>query len=118
MDAESHSGRQRILSLAIRDKQALHAAYMPFLRNGGLFIPADKDFDLGDELFVLLQLLDEPERIPVAGTVVWITPRGAEGNRRSGVGMQFGDQDQGDVRRRIEAYLATSLEAERPTHTL
>jgi len=51
MDAESHSGRQRILSLAIRDKQALHAAYMPFLRNGGLFIPADKDFDLGDELF-------------------------------------------------------------------
>jgi type IV pilus assembly protein PilZ len=118
MDPESPSGRQRILSLAIRDKQALYAAYMPFVRNGGLFIPTGKRYQLGDELFLLLQLMDEKERIPVAGTVVWITPVGAEGNRQIGVGIQFSDQDKGDARRKIEAYLASGLEAERPTHTM
>ncbi|WP_058557090.1 PilZ domain-containing protein [Thiohalocapsa sp. ML1] len=119
MDPDSlPAGRQRILSLAIKDKVALYAAYMPFVRNGGLFIPTSKRYSLGDELFLLLQLMDEKERIPVAGNVVWITPIGAEGNRQIGVGIQFSDQDKGDARRKIEEYLAGSLEAERPTHTM
>ncbi|WP_296896329.1 PilZ domain-containing protein [Thiohalocapsa sp.] len=118
MDSEPRSGRQRILSLAIKDTQALHAAYMPYVRNGGLFIPTSTPYSLGDELFLLLQLLDEKERIPVAGTVVWITPVGAEGNRQIGIGIQFSDQDKGDARRKIEAYLDGGLEAERPTHTM
>jgi type IV pilus assembly protein PilZ len=118
MDLESQAGRQRILSFAIKDKAALYAAYMPFVRNGGLFIPTSKRYRLGDELFLLLQLMEEKERIPVAGTIIWITPIGAEGNRQIGVGIQFSDQDKGDARRKIEEYLAGSLEAERPTHTM
>ncbi len=118
MSSDAQSGRQRILSFAIKDKAALYAAYMPFVRNGGLFIPTSKRYSLGDELFLLLQLMDEKERIPVAGTVVWITPLGAEGNRQVGVGIQFSDQDKGDARRKIEEYLAGSLEADRPTHTM
>jgi type IV pilus assembly protein PilZ len=118
MDSDPQSGRQRILSFAIKDKAALYAAYMPFVRNGGLFIPTSKRYSLGDELFLLLQLMDQKERIPVAGTVVWITPLGAEGNRQVGVGIQFSDQDKGDARRKIEEYLAGSLEADRPTHTM
>ena len=31
--------KQGILSLTIKDKGALYAAYMPFIKNGGLFIP-------------------------------------------------------------------------------
>lgn len=31
--------RNGILSLTIKDKSVLYAAYMPFIRNGGLFIP-------------------------------------------------------------------------------
>ncbi|MCG6943215.1 MAG: PilZ domain-containing protein [Thiohalocapsa sp.] len=118
MDSESQTGRQRILSFAIKDKAALYASYMPFVRNGGLFIPTSKRYSLGDELFLLLQLMDEKERIPVAGTVVWITPLGAEGNRQVGVGIQFTEQDKGDARRKIEEYLAGGLEADRPTHTM
>jgi type IV pilus assembly protein PilZ len=118
MDPDPPSSRQRVLSFAIRDKQALYAAYMPFVRNGGLFIPSSKRYRLGDELFLLLQLMEETERIPVAGTVVWITPMGAEGNRQIGVGIQFSDQDKGEARRKIEEYLAGGLEAERPTHTM
>ena len=41
-----------ILSLAIKDKAVLYAAYMPFVRNGGLFIPTKKEYELGDEVFV------------------------------------------------------------------
>lgn len=119
MDPERlDGGRQRILSFSIKDKQALYAAYMPFLKNGGLFIRTTKRYQLGEVLILLLQLMDEKERIPVAGKVVWITPLGAEGNRQVGVGIQFSDQDKGEAQRRIEQYLAAALEADRPTHTM
>jgi type IV pilus assembly protein PilZ len=117
-DEKRGGGRQRILSFVIKDKQALYSAYMPFVKNGGLFIPTGKRYTLGEELFLLLQLMDEKERIPVAGRIIWITPLGAEGNRAVGVGIQFTDQDKGDARRKIEEYLAGGLEAERPTHTM
>ena len=45
--------RNGILSLAIKDKSVLYAAYMPFIRNGGLFIPTNKHYRLGDEVFML-----------------------------------------------------------------
>jgi type IV pilus assembly protein PilZ len=60
---------------------------MPFLRNGGLFIPTNKRFTLGEEVFVLLALMDEAEKIPITGTVVWVTPKGAQGNRQAGIGV-------------------------------
>ena len=118
MADEKTGGRQRILSFAIKDKQALYRSYMPFVKNGGLFIPTTKHYELGEELFLLVQLMDDKERIPVAGKVVWITPLGAEGNRAVGIGVQFDDQDKGAARRRIEEYLAGGLEADRPTHTM
>jgi len=110
--------RQGILSLTIKDKNALYAAYMQFLKNGGLFIPTTKRYQLGDEVFMLLTLMDEAERIPVAGRVVWITPAGSEGNRAAGIGVQFSDQDGGVARNKIEGFLAGALQSERPTHTM
>ncbi|AJD48107.1 type IV fimbriae assembly protein [Alcanivorax sp. S71-1-4] len=110
-------GRSGILSLTIKDKAVLYSAYMPFIKHGGLFIPTTKDYKLGEEIFLLLSLMEESEKIPVAGKVVWITPRGAQGNRTAGIGVQFSDQD--DIARRtIENYLAGSLESDRPTHTM
>lgn len=67
--------RNGILSLTIKDRAVLYAAYMPFIKNGGLFIPTNKSYKLGDEVFMLLHLMDEPEKIPVAGKVTWITPK-------------------------------------------
>lgn len=110
--------RQGILSLTIKDKSALYAAYMPFIRNGGLFIPTNKNYKVGDEVFMLLTLMEEPEKIPVAGTIVWITPKGAQGNRAAGIGVQFNDQDGGIARNKIETYLGGALKADRPTHTM
>lgn len=109
--------RNGILSLAIKDKAVLYAAYMPFVKNGGLFIPTKKDYRLGDEVFMLLHLMDEAEKIPVAGTVVWVTPKGAQGARVAGIGVQFNDQDD-QARTRIETYLAGMLQSDRHTHTM
>ena len=109
--------RNGILSLTIKDKAVLYAAYMPFLQYGGLFIPTNKPYNLGDEVFMLLNLMEEPEKIPVAGKVVWLTPKGAQGNRAAGIGVQFSEQDD-TANNKIEAYLAGSLESDRPTHTM
>lgn len=111
------AGGNGILSLTIKDKAVLYAAYMPFVKHGGLFIPTDKEYKLGDEVFMLLNLMDEPEKIPVAGKVVWMTPKGAQGNRSAGIGVQFNGED--DIaQQKIETYLAGSLGSERPTHTM
>ena len=106
-----------ILTLNIKDKAALYSAYMPFVTNGGLFVATDKNYKLGEEIFLLLNIMDEPEKIPVAGKVVWITPQGAQGNRSAGIGVQFSDQDD-TARRTIENHLAGSLQTDRPTHTM
>ena len=111
-------GRQGILSLTIKDKSALYAAYMPFVKNGGLFIPTGRGYNIGDEVFMLLTLMEEPEKIPVAGKIIWVTPKGAQGNRAAGVGVQFSEQDGGNARNKIETYLAGALQADRPTHTM
>lgn len=109
--------RNGILSLTIKDKSVLYAAYMPFIKNGGLFIPTNKNYKLGDEVFMLLNLMDEAEKIPVAGKVAWITPNGAQGKRAAGVGVQFNDGDN-TARSRIETHLAGALKSDRPTHTM
>ncbi len=106
-----------ILSLTIKDKAVLYAAYMPFLANGGLFIPTGKTYSLGDEVFMLLNLMEELEKIPVAGKVVWLTPKGAQGNRAAGIGVQFSNMDD-TASKKIETYLAGSLDSDRPTHTM
>jgi type IV pilus assembly protein PilZ len=114
----SSGGRQGILSLTIKDKGALYAAYMPFVKNGGLFIPTNKPYKIGDEVFMLLTLMEEKEKLPVAGKIVWVTPVGAQGNKTAGIGVQFSEQDNGQTRNKIEGYLAGALGADRPTHTM
>ncbi len=114
----SPGARQGILSLTIKDKNALYAAYLSYIKNGGLFVPTNNAYNLGDEVFILLTLMEETEKIPVVGKVVWITPKGAQGNRTAGIGLQFTDKDGGPARGKIETYLAGTTTSERPTHTM
>ncbi len=110
--------KQRILSLSIKDKSALYAAYMPFVTHGGLFVPTDVDYQLGDEVFLLLTLMTDSDKIPVVGKVCWITPSGSQGGRTTGIGIQFNAEEGIDVRNKIENHLAGALDSDRVTHTM
>lgn len=113
------NARPGALSLNIREKAILYAAYMPFLKGGGIFIPTTKQYRLGDEIFMLIGLMGDPNKIPVAGKVVWITPAGSQANKSQGIGVQFAE-DEGGVaaRTKIEELLDGQLKINRPTHTM
>lgn len=106
-----------ILSLTIKDKSVLYAAYMPFIQGGGLFIPTNKQYQLGEEVFMLLKLMEEPEKITVAGKVIWLTPKGSQGNKVTGIGVQFTGEES-MAKDKIETYLAGALQSDRLTHTM
>jgi len=113
-DATTRSGG--ILNIEYKTKDVLYKAYMPFVKNGGLFIPTVKPFSINDELFIVLHIPDEPEKIPVSSKVVWITPVGAQGNKAPGIGVQF--RDDGIARSKIETALAGLLKSNSPTLTM
>ena len=107
------------MSLAIKDKGSLYAAYMSYIEGGGIFIPTNKVYKLGEEVFILLSLMDETEKMPVVGKVVWINPQGTgHGHSLPGIGVQFTDSDGKTVRNKIETYLAGTAQSERMTHTM
>ncbi len=111
--------RPSVLSLAIKEKAALYAAYMPFLKNGGIFVPTSKPYKIGDEIYLILTLMDDPTKFPIAGKVAWITPAGANNNKAQGVGVHFPADESGQrVRLRIEEILGAALRSSRATHTL
>jgi type IV pilus assembly protein PilZ len=111
--------RPSVLSLAIKEKAALYAAYMPFLKNGGMFVPTTKPYKLGDEIYLILSLMGDPNKYPIAGKVAWITPPGANNNKAQGIGLHFPADETGQrARLRIEEILGAALRSARATHTL
>jgi type IV pilus assembly protein PilZ len=109
---------QGIANLAIKEKKLLYKSYMPFITNGGLFIPTKRMYKMGEEVLLLVTLMDEVERLPIAGTVIWKTPEGSDANRVAGIGIQLSNKDGGKVKTKIETYLAGALELERATYTM
>lgn len=111
--------RPSVLSLNINSRSALYAAYMPFIKNGGLFIPTPKTYQPGDEVFLMLQLMDDPTKLPVKGKVAWVTPPNAQNGKTQGIGVQFSADDAGNAAKiKIEQILGSALGSNRPTHTL
>lgn len=107
-----------VLSLAIKEKVALYAAYMPYVKGGGLFIPTNKPFKIGEEVFMLLSLIEDPVKLKVVGHVVWVTPV-AQAGRPQGVGVQFSEKDGGlEAKNKIESLLGSALKSSRATHTM
>jgi type IV pilus assembly protein PilZ len=116
--AAAGGSRPSVLSLAIKEKAALYAAYMPYLKNGGIFVPTNKPYQLGDEVYLILTLMEDPAKLPLAGKVVWISPAGG-GSRQPGIGVHFPADETGiNARKKIEDMLGTALKSARPTHTI
>lgn len=111
--------RPSVLSLAIKERSALYAAYMPFLKNGGIFVPTTRPYKIGDEIFVILDLMDDPAKYPIAGKVAWVTPAGTS-NKTQGIGVHFPADESGlRARQSIEKLLGSALHStRRSTHTV
>ena len=113
------AGRPSVIQLVFREKGALYAAYIPLFTDGGLFVPTTRDYKLGEDIYLLLSLPDDPQRYPVAGKVGWITPANASGGRTQGVGVRFpGDEKTRLLKQRIEEALGTSIQSAKPTQTI
>ncbi|MFM9901433.1 MAG: PilZ domain-containing protein [Polaromonas sp.] len=115
----SSTTRPSVVQLAIKEKAALYAAYIPLFAEGGVFIPTSRDYKLGDDVYVLMTLPDDTQRYPVAGKVAWITPARAAGSRTQGVGIRFpSDEKSRLLKIKIEEILGAHLASDRPTQTI
>jgi type IV pilus assembly protein PilZ len=111
--------RPSVIQLAIKEKAALYAAYIPLFAEGGVFIPTARDYRLGDDVYVLMSLPEDTQRYPIAGKVAWVTPAKAAGSRTQGVGVQFPkDEKSRLLKNKIEEILGTHLSSERSTQTI
>lgn len=113
------AARPSVVQLAIKEKAALYAAYIPLFKEGGVFIPTAREYQLGADVYVLLTLPEDTQRYPVAGKVAWVTPARAAGNRTQGVGVRFPNDDKSKaLKLKIEEILGAHLASERPTQTI
>jgi type IV pilus assembly protein PilZ len=113
------SSRPSVIQLVFREKGALYAAYISVFSEGGLFVPTTRDYKLGDDIYLLLTLPEDPQRYPVAGKVGWITPANASGGRTQGVGVRFpGDDKTRVLKVKIEEMLGTAIQSSKPTQTI
>ena len=113
------AARPSVIQLVFREKGALYAAYVSVFNEGGLFVPSTRDYQLGDDIYLLLSLPGDPQRYPVAGKVGWITPANTSGGRTQGVGVRFPSDDKTrQLKMKIEEILGTSVQSNKPTQTL
>ena len=113
------AARPSVVQLAIKEKAALYAAYIPLFKEGGVFIPTAREYQLGADVYVLLTLPEDTQRYPVAGKVAWVTPARAAGNRTQGVGVRFpNDEKSRLLKLKIEEILGAHLASDRPTQTI
>ena len=116
---ESTATRPGVFTLVIRSKAALYAAWIPLFKGGGIFLPSNRSHALGEEVLVLLSLLDDPNKIPLQGSIAWINPTHGTGSRPQGIGVQLHDSGAGtELKKRVEGLLAGALQSSRPTHTI
>lgn len=111
--------KRKTLSIVIHDIAVLRAAYMQFVKGGGLFIPTKKTFTMGEDTNLVIRLLDEEDPHRVSGKVVWITPQGSPSNKAGGIGVEFAEDQNGErLRSRIEVILGPYLKSQESTHTM
>ena len=116
-DFGNESIENKMITIEIKDKDSLHSIYMPFITNGGLFIADHTEYDLGDEVFIHLDLMDESEKIRIEGKVIWVANEGVKSPHKPGGGIQFSESED-LVKDKIETYLAGSLTSSSATLTM
>lgn len=109
----------KMMTLQLKEKVALYNCYMPFLEHGGLFVPTDDAFSLGEEVLLALELTNHSGKKFLRTQVAWINPARTSVNRPKGVGLAFSDDEICiQTKNLIEAELGSSIRSDRATFTL
>lgn len=106
------------INCSFNSEASLYLAYMPFIKGGGVFIRTKNVYTLGNEIKLTIQLLDEPDPYSIEGKVIWVTPKGAQGNKPAGIGIQFTGENSRHLCNKIETYLAGMLKSNQITDTM
>lgn len=106
-----------VFSVTLEDEENLRMSYMPYLKNGGIFIATSQTKAIGERVLVKLSLLGQAA-IEFTGTVAWITPAGAQGNRPTGIGVQFESDRATELKSIIEKALGEKLKLNLETDTI
>ena len=107
-----------IVNCQIPDVTTLYSSYLPFVKNGALYIRASQPKALGEDVFVAVGLPDLDQRLPLNGKVVWVNYRNSA-LRPSGYAVQFGeDSGAAKIKNHIQQLLSSTAGSDKPTFTL
>ena len=93
-------------TLQIPTKEKLHSFYLPYIKNGGVFIATKQPFQLADKVIVNISLLEDPVSYTIESQVVWINPTCAQEGLPEGIGVQFHTAEGKALQIKIENILA------------
>jgi type IV pilus assembly protein PilZ len=99
-----------ILNYIIKEPVELNLSYMPFINDGGLFIPTFQTYTMGDTIFVDLLLPGKKDSLRIEGKIIWITPPNALHHVLPGIGIQFIGTTAPFVRGQVEANLDKTMD--------
>ncbi len=105
------------LILELETIDELHMHYMPFLKNGGLFVSSVSDYSMGTPVLLSVLLPDALEAEDVRGEVAWISAKGQQSNIPQGVGIAFDESSQ-RIRDIIEKLLGNKIKSTASTYTM
>lgn len=106
-----------IIKVVIPNKAELLRVYMPYLKNGGIFIRESIDYEMYEEVFLLISLLDSKETLAVNGAVCWQSPKSAVGYP-VGIGVHFKADKAGvEAKSKLEVLLGASLKNQQNSYT-
>ncbi|MAZ43952.1 MAG: pilus assembly protein PilZ [Legionellales bacterium] len=106
-----------VFSVTLENEDMLRASYMPYLKHGGLFVATTQIKEIGERVQVKLSLLGS-EPLDFTGTVAWVTPSGAQGNRPSGIGIHFEADRASEIKTQIEKALGNQIKSDSETDTI
>ena len=106
-----------LLQVNMHDRETLQNSYMPFIEGGGLFIPTKHPVKMGEEIFILATLPNQPQKIPITGKVVWISYK-QSGIKPQGFGIQLTGEMGLQYKLEAEKILAGSMSTGRSSYTM
>lgn len=100
----------RKLKYELKNQMELNFSYMPFIKDGGLFVPTDEKFHLGEHIIIEIQFPNHTEYKEVSGRIVWITPPNSLYQIYPGIGIQFIGDNAKSIHDLVKANLDNTMD--------